>query len=43
MTFTQAETFRGIAVPFFHGTLAAGCSRFEAMNTALKNRAESRE
>lgn len=43
VTFTQAETFRGIAVPFFHGTLAAGCSRFEAMNAALKDRAESRE
>jgi hypothetical protein len=39
--FTQAETFRGIAVPFFHHTLAAGCSRFDAMNAALKDRAES--
>jgi hypothetical protein len=41
--FTQAETFRGIAVPFFHGGLAAGCSRFAAMNAALKDRAESGE
>ena len=39
--FTQAETFRGIAVPFFHGTLAASCDRFAAMNAALKRRAES--
>jgi hypothetical protein len=39
--FTQAETFRGIAVPFMHGTLAASCSRFDAMNAALKTRAES--
>jgi hypothetical protein len=39
--FTQAETFRGVAVPFIHGTLAAGCSRFDAMNAALKERAES--
>jgi hypothetical protein len=39
--FTQAEAFRGIAVPFLHGTLAADCSRFDAMNAALKERAES--
>ena len=39
--FTQAETFRGIAVPFMHGTLAEDCSRFDAMNAALKKRAES--
>ena len=39
--FTQAETFRGIAVPFFHGALAASCDRFDAMNAALKARAES--
>jgi hypothetical protein len=39
--FTQAETFRGIAVPFFRGTLAASCDRFDAMNAALKARAES--
>lgn len=41
--FTQAETFRGIAVPFVHGTLRAGCSGFDAMNAALKARAESAE
>lgn len=41
--FTQTATFRGIAVPFIHGTLAAGCSRFAAMNAALKQRAESGE
>jgi hypothetical protein len=41
--FTQAETFRGIAVPFLHGTLRASCSGFDAMNAALKNRAESGE
>jgi hypothetical protein len=41
--FTQAETFRGIAVPFFHGGLAASCDRFDAMNAALKDRAESSE
>jgi hypothetical protein len=41
--FTQAETFRGVAVPFFHGGLAAGTSRFDAMNAALKKRAESGE
>ena len=41
--FTQAETFRGIAVPFYHHSLAAGCSRFDAMNAALKERAESDE
>jgi hypothetical protein len=39
--FTQAETFRGIAVPFVHGSLEAGCSGFDAMNAALKARAES--
>jgi hypothetical protein len=39
--FTQAETFRGIGVPFFHGALAASCSKFDAMNAALKARAES--
>jgi hypothetical protein len=39
--FTQAQTFRGIAVPFMHGTLAASCSRFDAMNAALKERVES--
>ena len=39
--FTQAETFRGIAVPFIHHALAASCSRFDAMNAALKERAES--
>jgi hypothetical protein len=39
--FTQAQTFRGIAVPFFHGGLAASCDRFDAMNAALKRRAES--
>jgi hypothetical protein len=39
--FTQAETFRGVAVPFFHGGLAADCDRFDAMNAALKKRAES--
>lgn len=41
--FTQAETFRGIAVPFLHHTLEAGCSRFDAMNAVLKARAESGE
>jgi hypothetical protein len=41
--FTQSETFRGIAVPFLHHSLAAGCSRFDAMNAALKKRAESGE
>jgi hypothetical protein len=41
--FTQAETFRGIAVPFFHSALAAGCDRFAAMNAALKRRVESRQ
>ena len=39
--FTQAETFRGVAVPFFHHGLAASCSRFEEMNAALTKRAES--
>jgi hypothetical protein len=39
--FTQAETFRGIVIPFIHGTLNAGCSEFDAMNAALKTRAES--
>jgi hypothetical protein len=39
--FTQSETFRGIAVPFIRGTLDADCSRFDAMNAALKKRAES--
>jgi hypothetical protein len=39
--FTQAQTFRGLATPFMHGTLAASCSRFDAMNAALKTRAES--
>jgi hypothetical protein len=39
--FTQAQTFRGIAVPFMHGTMEADCSRFDAMNAALKKRAES--
>jgi hypothetical protein len=33
-------TFRGIAVPFIHGTLAASCSPFDAMDAALKERAE---
>jgi hypothetical protein len=41
--FTQAQTFRGIATPFMHGTLAASCSRFDAMNAALRTRAESGE
>jgi hypothetical protein len=41
--FTQAQTFRGIAVPFFHGALAARCDRFAAMNAALRHRAESRQ
>ncbi|GLY76131.1 hypothetical protein Airi01_043980 [Actinoallomurus iriomotensis] len=41
--FTQAETFRGIAVPFLRGSLAASCDRFDAMNAALKKRAESHE
>ncbi|MDN3356198.1 SRPBCC domain-containing protein [Actinomadura sp. DC4] len=41
--FTQAQTFRGIAVPFMHGTLASSCSRFDAMNAALKTRAESKK
>lgn len=39
--FTQSETFRGIAVPFYHHALASSCSRFAAMNAALKDRAES--
>jgi hypothetical protein len=39
--FTQTMTFRGIAVPFIHGTLAASCSRFEEMNAALRKRALS--
>jgi hypothetical protein len=39
--FTQEMTFRGIAVPFIHGTLAASCSNFDAMNAALRKRAES--
>ncbi len=38
--FTQVETFRGVAVPFMHATLAASCDRFDAMNAALKRRAE---
>jgi hypothetical protein len=39
--FTQAETFRGVGVPFFHDALASSCSRFDKMNAALKTRAES--
>jgi hypothetical protein len=39
--FTQAETFEGIAVPFYHQVLDRACSRFDAMNRALKHRAES--
>ncbi len=39
--FTQAETFRGIAVPFTHGVLDKSCSEFDKMNAALKKRAES--
>jgi hypothetical protein len=41
--FTQAETFRGILMPFIHGTLDGSCSEFDAMNAALKKRAESRK
>jgi hypothetical protein len=41
--FTQEETFRGIAVPFIHGTLAGECEHFADMNAALKKRAESGE
>ena len=39
--FTQTETFRGIIVPFTHGVLDKSCSKFDAMNAALKKRAES--
>ncbi len=39
--FTQTETFHGIAVPFTHGVLDNSCSKFDAMNAALKKRAES--
>jgi hypothetical protein len=39
--FTQEQTFRGIAVPFIHGTLAGSCAHFANMNAALRKRAES--
>lgn len=39
--FTQTETFEGIAVPFYHHALDVACSRFDAMNRALKHRSES--
>lgn len=38
--FTQTMTFQGMAVPFYHHALTALCSRFEAMNQALKRRTE---
>ena len=41
--FTQEQTFRGIAVPFIHGTLAGECEHFADMNAARKKRAESGE
>lgn len=40
--FTQSETFRGIFVPLFKKGLTATHEGFEAMNEALKRRAESR-
>jgi hypothetical protein len=40
--FTQAQTFRGIVIPFIHGALDNGAAGLDAMNLALKKRAESR-
>jgi hypothetical protein len=39
--FTQAESFRGVLVPFFGGLLEKTRAGFEEMNCALKQRAES--
>jgi hypothetical protein len=40
--FTQSERFTGILAPLFRGMLAPAQAGFEAMNAALKARAESR-
>jgi hypothetical protein len=37
----QAETFRGLLVPFFGRTLERTAGGFEEMNTALKERCEA--
>jgi hypothetical protein len=39
-SFRQSERFAGLLVPFFGGVLAATQRGFEAMNAALKKRAE---
>lgn len=38
--FVQSETFSGLLVGFFKGTLAKTEAGFEQMNTALKTRVE---
>ncbi|HEX9488886.1 MAG TPA: SRPBCC domain-containing protein [Stellaceae bacterium] len=40
-SFRQLERFAGLLVPFFGGVLTATQRGFEAMNTALKKRAEA--
>jgi hypothetical protein len=39
--FTQAATYRGIVIPAVHGVLDKGAVDIDAMNAALKKRAES--
>lgn len=41
-TMTQSETFSGVLVGLFGGTLEATAESFEEMNGALKSRCESR-